>query len=218
MADPVSILFLGDRGPSLSRGSRYNIGSRYGNPLRDAFVTGAATGVLTGLGTGALLASLFKQFLQEGIANWFKTIQQARGIVGEAEIQYRQQQLSEFYGPLYAYMQGSQPIYDLWMAGKLHHVNDPVKARFREQNECVLSIIRTKAHLIDEGVFPNELARFMTSVTIWNLYTSLQGGLPKEVAELPEASFPREFQEYIYAKTEELKAELERLYKKYGVK
>jgi hypothetical protein len=177
-----------------------------------------ATGVLTGFGASALLAALFKRFLEEGIANWFKRIQQARGIVGQAEIGFRQQQLSEFYGPLYAYMKGSQPIYDLWMAGKLHHVNDPVKARFREQNECMLSIIRTKAHLIDEGVFPSELARFMTSVTIWNLYTSQQDGLPQEVAQLPEAVFPREFQEYIYAKTEDLKAKLESVYEKYGVK
>ena len=82
----------------------------------------------------------------------------------------------------------------------------------------MLSIIRTKAHLIDEGVFPKELARFMTLVTIWNLYTSQQDGLPQEVAQLPDARFPREFQKYIYAKTEELKAELESLYKKYGVK
>ncbi|UCC99615.1 MAG: hypothetical protein JSW66_06960 [Phycisphaerales bacterium] len=177
-----------------------------------------ATGILTGFGASALLAVLLRRFLEEGIKNWFRTIQQARGIVGEAEIRYREQQLSEFYGPLYAYMQGSQPIYDLWMNGKLRHVNEPIKVKFREQNECMLNIIRTKAHLIDEGVFPNELARFMTSVTIWNLYTSQQDGLPQEVAELPAASFPVEFQKYIYEKTEELKAELEGLYKKYGVK
>ena len=45
-----------------------------------------ATGVLTGLGTSALLAALFKRFLEAGIANWFKKLQQARGIVGQAEI------------------------------------------------------------------------------------------------------------------------------------
>jgi len=177
-----------------------------------------ATGILTGFGASALLAALFKHFLEEGVSNWFKTIQQARGIVGEAEIRYREKQLSEFYGPLYAYMQGSQPIYDLWMAGKLHHINDPLKARFHEQNECMLNIIRTRAHLIDEGTFPNELTRFMTSVTIWNLYTLQQNELPQEVAQLPAASFPKEFQKYIYEKTEELKAKLEDLYKKYGVK
>jgi hypothetical protein len=177
-----------------------------------------ATGILNGIGASALLAALFKRFLEEGISNWFKTIQQARGVVGEAEIRYREQQLAEFYGPLYAYMKGSEPIYNLWMAGKLRHVDEPLKARFREQNEYMLKIIGTRAHLIDEGTFPSELARFMTSVTIWNLYTSQQDGLPQEVAELPAASFPKEFQAYIYTETEDLKAKLEKVYRKHGVK
>lgn len=55
-----------------------------------------ATGILTGLGASALLAALFKRFLEEGISNWFKTIQTSRGIIGTAEIRYREQQLSEF--------------------------------------------------------------------------------------------------------------------------
>lgn len=177
-----------------------------------------AIGIFTGFGASALLAAIFRQFLEESIANLFKQIQQKQMIVGTAEIRYREQQLSEFYGPLYAYMQGSHPIYTLWRAGKLHHVNDALKARLREQNECMLNIIRTKAHLIDESTFPYELARFMTSVTIWNLYTSQQDGLPPEVAELRESTFPTEFQEYIYAKTKDLKAKLENLYRTYGVK
>jgi hypothetical protein len=177
-----------------------------------------ATGVLTGLGASALLAALFKRFLEEGISNWFKTIQQARGIVFQAEIQYRQQQLSEFYGPLYAYLKGSEALYRLWMAGKLHHVNEAVKANFREQNQAMLNVVRAKAHLIDEETFPHELARFMISVTIWTLYTSQQDGVPEEVAQLPEAAFPQEFPAYIYKKTEVLKVELESLYRKYGIK
>jgi hypothetical protein len=177
-----------------------------------------ATGVLTGLTTSALVVILLKQFLAEGISDLFKRIQQARGIVGQAEIQYREQQLSEFYAPLYAYLHGNQPVYDLWMAGRLHHINDALKANFREQNERMLDIIRTKAHLIDEGVFPKEFSRFLTSVTIWNLYTSQQDGLPADVAGLAETKFPLEFQKYIYEKTENLKANLERLYRKYGIK
>lgn len=177
-----------------------------------------ATGVLTGLGASALLAALLKHFIQEGIANWFKTLQLVRGIVGQAEIQYRQQQLSEFYGPLYAYLKGSDTLYHLWMEGKLHHINDAVKANLREQNHAMLNLIRTKSHLIDEGTFPPEMARFMTSVTIWTLYTSQQAEVPKEVAALPETAFPQEFPDYVYKKTEELKNELESLYKKYGVK
>jgi hypothetical protein len=177
-----------------------------------------ATGVLTGLGASALLAALFKRFLEEGIAIWFKTIQQARGIIGEAEIQYRQQQLSEFYGPLYAHLKGSEALYRLWMNGKLHHINEATKENFRSQNQAMLSVIRSKAHLIDEDEFPPELAQFMTSVTIWTLYTSQQDGVPAEVARLPETAFPKGFPAYIFRKTEELKINLESLYRKYGIK
>lgn len=154
-----------------------------------------ATGVLTGIGASALLAAIFKRFLEEGIAHFFKTLQQARGIVGQAEIEYRQRQLSEFYGPLYAYLKGTEALYRLWMAGKLHHVNEAVKVNFREQNQAMLKVIRANAHLIDEETFPKELAGFMTSVTIWTLYTSQQDGVPEEVARLPETAFPQEFQD-----------------------
>jgi hypothetical protein len=104
------------------------------------------------------------------------------------------------------------------MAGKLHHVNEAVKANFREQNQAMLNVIRAKAHLIDEETFPHDLERFMISVTIWTLYTSQQDGVPEEVAQLPEAAFPQEFPAYIYKKTEVLKVELESLYRKYGIK
>ena len=177
-----------------------------------------ATGILTGLGASALIATLFTRFLEQGIVNVFKKIQQSRDIVGQAEIQYRQQQLSEFYGPLYAYLKGSKTLHRLWMAGKLPDINEEVKANFREQNQAMLNVIRTKAHLIDEEAFPDELALFMTSVTIWTLYTSQQGAVPEEVAQLPETKFPEEFSRYIYKKTKDLKIDLERLYRKYGIK
>jgi hypothetical protein len=177
-----------------------------------------ATGIFTGFASSTILALLFKGFMDEGIRNWFATIQQSRGLVGSAEIEYRQQQLSELYGPLYAYLQGGEPIYKLWMAGKLHHVNDTLKKTFREQNEAMIAIIRTKSHLIDEPTFPREMASFITSISIWNAYTSQQDGLPPEVAALDAAKFPEPFVEYIYAKTRQLKADLEELYKKYEVK
>lgn len=175
-------------------------------------------GMGTGVGVGALLTWIMKPWIEKRIASYFGRIQQAHGIVGVAAIRYRELQLSEFYCPLYAYAKGMQRIYKLWMDHKLTHINEPTKKLFREQNECMLNIIRTKAHLIDNSEFPDEMTQFITSVTIWNLYTSQQDGLPDEVANLPEAAYPFKFQEYIYTKTEELKEDLERLYKDYGVK
>jgi hypothetical protein len=177
-----------------------------------------ATGVLTGFGASALLLALLRRFLEEGISNWFKVVQEQRKIVGKAEIEYRRQQLAELYGPLYAYLKAGELVYNLWMAGKLRDINDPIKRIFREQNDAMLNLVRMKTHLIDEGTFPQELALFMSSLTIWNLYTSQQDGIPPEVAQLEEVRFPTSFRNYVFDKTEKLKAELEHLYRKYEIK
>ncbi len=177
-----------------------------------------ASGVVGGIGGSVALAFFAKAFLEEGIADFFKGRQFARGTIGAAEIEYRQRQLAEFYSPLYAYLQGNKPVFDLWIAHRLHHINEPLKAHFREANEAMLAIIRSKSHFVDEEIFPPEMARFMTAVTIWNLFTSQQDGLPPEVAALPDTEFPQQFPDYIFAKTKALKKDLEQLYKKYRIK
>jgi hypothetical protein len=59
----------------------------------------------------------------------------------------------------------------------------------------------------------------MTSVTIWNHFTARgeQPWVDGEVAKLPQARFPREFLDYIFEKTEELKARLDHLHQEFSV-
>jgi len=66
------------------------------------------------------------------------------------------------------------------------------------------------------AVIPQSFQAYLTSVTLYNLGTAKGGGFsPKEISDLPEASFPEEFFKNINETTKFLKSELDRLYKKY---
>lgn len=139
--------------------------------------------------------------------------------VGQSELEYRKEQLEEFYGPIYARLKLSGELYRLWMDKKLQGVNKGIIETFRQQNEEVKNIIATKAHLIDGDQIPEVFTHFMTSTTIWNWYTARpdQPWVDEDVASLPASKWPKDFETYIFAKTEELKGKLDQLHKKYGI-
>ena len=179
---------------------------------------GVLSGVLSGLGATGLLAGLFSRYLERSIDSRFNLLEQSHEIVGKEQIEHRRVQLAELYGPLYADLKSSETIYDLWRARKLDGINEEIKVRFRDQNKAMIELIGSKAHLIDEPTFPPEMMHFVTSIAIWNMYTSRQDGLPSEVAAQPESQFPVKFRDYVFRKTEELKRTLEELYRKYAIK
>lgn len=43
--------------------------------------------------------------------------------LGRSEFEYRCQQLSELYGPLYRHLKTTQDLYDIWMGGALRDKN-----------------------------------------------------------------------------------------------
>jgi hypothetical protein len=139
--------------------------------------------------------------------------------VSTADLEYRKQQLAEFYGPIYAYLKLSAELYRLWIDGKLQEINDDILRLFREQNDKIEAIITTKAHLIEGGEIAVVFTRFMTSASIFNFYTARPGQnfVPEHVAKLPESKWPQEFQRYIYDTTEQLKHELDRLYRSHRI-
>ena len=55
--------------------------------------------------------------------------------LGRSEFEYRCQQLSELYGPLYGHLKTTQDLYDIWMDGALHDKNLDVKKLLSEQND-----------------------------------------------------------------------------------
>jgi hypothetical protein len=182
-----------------------------------------ATPIVVGLLSGAAGAIggvwLLRTFLGAGIEHFFAVALQTRDTVGTSALEFRKLQLSEFYGPIYAYAKLNEQLYDIWMAGKLQDINLEIIAQFRRQNERIVEILATKLHLVEGDQLPPSFTHFTTSVTLWNLYTARrdQPWLPEQVAALPQAKFPKEFQEYIYATTEKLKKTLNDLHKKYGI-
>jgi hypothetical protein len=67
----------------------------------------------------------------------------------EADLEYRKRQIEEFYGPIYAALKLSSEIYPLWIQGKLEEVNQDTIALFKQQNDDITTILKTKAHLMD---------------------------------------------------------------------
>jgi hypothetical protein len=139
--------------------------------------------------------------------------------VGESELDYRKAQLSQFYGPIYANLKTSKELYDVWVGGTLRQINKEMIDFFRKQNEEIIRIITTQAHLIDDDNIPELFTHFMTAATIWDFFTarSDKPWVDPDVAALPQAKWPSEFPEYIFSKTQELKKRLDELHKRYSI-
>jgi len=169
---------------------------------------------------GALLASgVFKLLLEKSLTASLTRILKEREIAGHAELDYRQKQVEEFYGPIFSYLEANKVIYPLWLSGKLTEVNYEIIKMFKAQNDHITEIITNKAHLIDGERMPEELTAFTTSAKIWNMYCIRQDApyLPDHVASLPEVKWPDRFEGYIHDKTFELKSRLNELYQKYQI-
>lgn len=140
-------------------------------------------------------------------------------IGGKAELEYRERQLEEFYGPIYSYLESNKVIYPLWLDGKLKEVNHEVIKMFKTQNDRINEIITNKSHLIDGDRIPEEFTAFATSSKIWNMYCIREDEpyLPEHVSNLPEAMWPEKFEENIHHKTIRLKSRLNELYDKYKI-
>jgi hypothetical protein len=81
-------------------------------------------------------------------------------LVGSAEFEFRRQQLTELYGPLYATLKTTKELYDLWMAHKIPEVNGPFKLLLAAKNKMSRDLITQKAYLIEGGRMPESFNRF----------------------------------------------------------
>jgi hypothetical protein len=135
-------------------------------------------------------------------------------IVFTAEIAYRQRQLAEFYGPIYASLKLTGRLWRLLSDGKIGSIRDPVMDLFREQNQMILKLLQTKFDLVEGATIPPSFAKYATSVTLFNLGTTSgpNNNNPPDVASLEEAAWPHEFFDDILATTEKLKRCLDELY------
>jgi hypothetical protein len=143
----------------------------------------------------------------------------SRGLwLSQSEFEYRKQQLAEFYGPIYASLKLHEEFYDLWLDGRFQEINAAIVKRFQTNNEEMVKILATKAHLIDGPVMPEVFTRFTSNTILWNLYTSRPNApyYPEHIKKLPIADFPDDFRTYIYGKTEEIKRIIDTLHHRHS--
>jgi hypothetical protein len=168
------------------------------------------------LGAGAFLKFSAEKIIETGLQKALHT----ENLLTEVDLEYRKRQLEEFYGPIYASLKLSSEIYPLWMQGSISEINQDIITLFKNENDQITTILKTKAHLIDGAEYPPEFIKFMTSATIWGLYCTKpdQPYLPEHVAKLEQVQWPQEFEQHIFSKTEALKKNLDTLLIKYRAK
>jgi hypothetical protein len=139
-------------------------------------------------------------------------------VLWRSELEYRERQLSELYGPVYGYVETCQELYDLWMEGKTAAINLPIKKRLAEQNKCIRDLLISKAHLIEGSEMPESMKRYATSTIIFDLYAAPteEGNVPEPLRSDPRTVYPFKFDEHIIETTERLKKRIDELHAKYA--
>ena len=140
-----------------------------------------------------------------------------RELLARSQIEFRERQLAEFYGPIYAYLKRGRPIYDLWQMGKLKEIEKTLRDLFIDANDEIVRIILTKAHLIRGPIIPPSFTQYLTHVAVWHAYAMTHGGVPFTPTEFPEAFYPSSFEQEIFETTQALKRELNEPYRQYGL-
>jgi hypothetical protein len=141
-----------------------------------------------------------------------------RQITLQSQIQFRERQLSEFYGPIYALLKRIRPIDDLWTEGKVKGIDDAIRGVIRDSNNRVVEIILNKSHLIHGHVIPESYPHFLTHVAVWHAFWDSPDTDWSTYAGLPEAHYDLKFEQEIFQTTEKLKQELDDLYQQYGLR
>ena len=141
-----------------------------------------------------------------------------RELLIRSQIEFKERQLAEFYGPIYALLKRGRPIYDLWKAGRLHEIEGATRELFITANNRIVEIILTRSHLIRGPEIPESFTRFLTHVAVWHAYAETpHKGVPFSREQFPEAFSPDGFEKEIVSTTEGLKRELDELYHRYGL-
>ena len=189
--------------------------------LAQIFVGGLVSGGLL-LGAAVyLFRETFTRLLDKRMKVFDQQLQldtKVREAVLKAQIDFRERQLGEFYGPIYAMLKRGKPIYALWVDGRLDEIDENISKLFKEQNDAIVRIILERAHLVDGDTIPEAFTRFLTHVAVWHGYLETEhGGVPHSEEDFPEAYYPESFERNIFATTERLKKELYALHNSYGL-
>lgn len=141
-----------------------------------------------------------------------------RELTLRSQIEFKERQLAEFYGPIYALLKRGTPIIHNWRLGRLRDVGQQIKAKLIKANNQIEEILLNRSHLIEGEEIPDSFIRFLTHVTVLHAYVDAgYEVVPLSKEEFPEAYFNEDFANEIFRTTISLKRELHDLYIRYGV-
>ena len=168
-----------------------------------------------------LLQFSIGKLLDQKMENFKQQLQidtKIRELLLKSQIEFRERQLGDFYGPIYARLKRGKPINRLWKKDKLEVIDASITDLFASTNDAIVEIILNRSHLVDGAEIPESFTGFLTHVAIWHGYMATpHKGLPLSKKEFPEAYYPVAFEEEIFATTERLKRELSELHGRYGL-
>jgi hypothetical protein len=215
------------------------------NWLTSTWLHAAVAGIVTGGTIGAIIGFVFREIFKgivqksletykdvlstrlERMKSELKIGESRRQLTLQSEIQFKERQLAEFYGPIYGLLKRIRAIDDLWEDDKLNEIDSSVREIIQECNSGIVKIILEKSHLIQGDKIPDSHTHFLLHVAVWHACLDLEaraGG--KSVGKAaggeiyekhPESHYKVEFEEEIYYTTEQLKRELYHLYEEYGL-
>ena len=81
----------------------------------------------------------------------------------KSELEFREKQLANFYGPAYGYVMTQRDIFGLWFDQKMPEVNHEVKKLLSKQNNLLRQLIIENSHLIEGPQMPTSFVRFCAS-------------------------------------------------------
>jgi len=142
-----------------------------------------------------------------------------RDFLGRRELEFRERQLAELYGPIYGYLKSQKDLYDMWMERKLDERNLEIKQLFMRQNEIVRNVIISRVYLIDSAGMPEYFVRFLSNTLIWDMYAgaSADGVVPEKIKQDKRSAYPEDFNQHVFRTTVRLKKRIEELNARFAI-
>lgn len=139
------------------------------------------------------------------------------GLASKSQIDFKEKQLAELYGPIYALLKRIRPIDDMWSQGKVKSVDTSIIKIIRDSNDRIVNLILNKSHLIHGACISETYTRFLTHVAVWHAFWDTPDRDWSDYTNLRDAQYDFEFEEEIFRTTEKLKQELYDFYQEYGL-
>ena len=167
----------------------------------------------------AILGRLYMDKKFETLKHELSLTATMRELTLKSQINFKERQLSEYYGPIYARLMRGKKLDKLWRQGKLERVKPEVLALFVQANEENVQTILNKSDLTVGNELPDSYIDYLVHVAVWDplLRRNPPEIPPYEDEGFEDGKFPPEFEESIKKTMEELKREISEWYKKDGL-